>query len=327
MQAVLNGHLGSPDLELFKRHRELFATLYWSTNADTDADRDNFTRFCTALVVLDLYDEFPEIYDYLFAILHLLAIDFEQEQDSDNDEEKENYPNVMNTAAYTVSNVSSSNLEIATSLLGVSQNSLQQSLVCKTFAAAKRKSCAVSPCFRKEECESRLHSLITSLYEKLFHHVVALLNVNLKGRGQDDDEKETISLSMLDLYGFESFDYNHLEQLCINYANERIQQLQIHVMKGYFKEEQKLRGLEEPKELNRLEIEFDSRLDQIHGQVFSVLDQVILLCKDEMRLITELRTLFSFRLQSLIGRMQQILLSMKISSRPQRTPSLSSPRV
>ncbi|CEP08007.1 hypothetical protein [Parasitella parasitica] len=67
-------------------------------------------------------------------------------------------------------------------------------------------------------------ALAKSIYERLFEWIVTRINVSLKARG---DVRYTIGV--LDIYGFEIFDNNNFEQLCINYVNEKLQQIFIEL--------------------------------------------------------------------------------------------------
>ncbi|AQK64913.1 Myosin-3 [Zea mays] len=70
-------------------------------------------------------------------------------------------------------------------------------------------------------------SLYASLFEWLVEQINKSLSVGKRRTGR--------SISILDIYGFESFDKNSFEQFCINYANERLQQ---HFNRHLFKLEQ-----------------------------------------------------------------------------------------
>ncbi len=63
--------------------------------------------------------------------------------------------------------------------------------------------------------------LSKSLYNGLFESVVSKTNGMLVGFGGDSRSW----IGVLDIFGFEHFDLNGFEQLCINYANEKLQQL------------------------------------------------------------------------------------------------------
>lgn len=49
---------------------------------------------------------------------------------------------------------------------------------------------------------------------------------------------------MLDIYGFEIFDNNSFEQFCINYCNEKLQQLFIELVLKQEQEEYNREGIE-----------------------------------------------------------------------------------
>ncbi|KAG2241874.1 hypothetical protein Bca52824_096281 [Brassica carinata] len=74
-------------------------------------------------------------------------------------------------------------------------------------------------------------ALAKSIFSCLFDWLVEQINKSLAvGK-----RRTGRSISILDIYGFESFDKNSFEQFCINYANERLQQ---HFNRHLFKLEQ-----------------------------------------------------------------------------------------
>jgi len=67
-------------------------------------------------------------------------------------------------------------------------------------------------------------ALAKGIYFNLFDWIVERVNVSLKARGAMSH-----SVGILDIYGFEIFEKNSFEQLCINYVNEKLQQIFIQL--------------------------------------------------------------------------------------------------
>ncbi|KAF2468256.1 uncharacterized protein BDR25DRAFT_266039 [Lindgomyces ingoldianus] len=67
-------------------------------------------------------------------------------------------------------------------------------------------------------------ALSKAIYFNLFDWIVERVNVSLKARGA-----MAHSIGILDIYGFEIFERNSFEQLCINYVNEKLQQIFIQL--------------------------------------------------------------------------------------------------
>jgi len=67
-------------------------------------------------------------------------------------------------------------------------------------------------------------ALSKAIYFNLFDWIVERVNASLKARGLVAN-----SVGILDIYGFEIFEKNSFEQLCINYVNEKLQQIFIQL--------------------------------------------------------------------------------------------------
>ncbi|KAI0877242.1 P-loop containing nucleoside triphosphate hydrolase protein [Hypoxylon argillaceum] len=67
-------------------------------------------------------------------------------------------------------------------------------------------------------------ALSMAIYNNLFDWIVGRINQSLQAR-----QATSNNIGILDIYGFEIFEKNSFEQLCINYVNEKLQQIFIQL--------------------------------------------------------------------------------------------------
>ncbi|XP_028643141.1 myosin-7-like, partial [Grammomys surdaster] len=82
-------------------------------------------------------------------------------------------------------------------------------------------------------------ALAKSVYEKMFNWMVTRINATLETK-----QPRQYFIGVLDIAGFEIFDFNSFEQLCINFTNEKLQQFFNHHMFVLEQEEYKKEGIE-----------------------------------------------------------------------------------
>ncbi|XP_042689219.1 myosin heavy chain, skeletal muscle, adult isoform X2 [Centrocercus urophasianus] len=95
----------------------------------------------------------------------------------------------------------------------------------------------------KGQTVSQVHNSVGALakavYEKMFLWMVIRINQQL-----DTKQPRQYFIGVLDIAGFEIFDFNSFEQLCINFTNEKLQQFFNHHMFVLEQEEYKKEGIE-----------------------------------------------------------------------------------
>lgn len=174
-------------------------------------DGQEFSDVRSAFKVLN----FPEsdvwgIFTLLAAILHIGNLKFK---------------------AYNFNNIESSevadsvNSTRIASLLGVNKSVLCDALTRKTIVAHGDK--IVSNISIAAAADGK-DALVKAIYGHVFEYIVEMINKAL----HKDEQLSGGSVGILDIFGFENFDYNSFEQLCINYANENLQQFFVkHIFK------------------------------------------------------------------------------------------------
>ena len=107
-------------------------------------------------------------------------------------------------------------------LLGVDEEMFEEALTHKELKIGT--SVTKSPLSPKVS-RNNVDSIAKELYNRTFTWIVTKLNKTLLPESPEDSNFMTIGV--LDIFGFEIFDKNSIEQFFINYANERLQSLYI----------------------------------------------------------------------------------------------------
>ncbi|KAM6963399.1 unconventional myosin-If [Aplochiton taeniatus] len=108
-------------------------------------------------------------------------------------------------------------------LLGVDQNRLQDKLTSRKMASIGMKSENIIVTLNQEQATYTRDALSKALYTRLFDYLVEAINKAIQ------KPHEEYSIGVLDIYGFEIFQRNGFEQFCINFVNEKLQQIFIEL--------------------------------------------------------------------------------------------------
>ncbi|XP_036692278.1 unconventional myosin-XIX isoform X6 [Balaenoptera musculus] len=193
------------------------AAFSWLPNPERTLEEDCFevTREAMLLLGIDAPTQ-NNIFQALAGLLHLGNTRF-----ADSEDEAQPCP-LMDGAECSV--------RTSASLLRLPEDPLLETLRIRTIRAGRRQQVFRKPCSRAE-CDTRRDCLAKLVYARLFDWLVSVINSSICA----DPDSWTTFIGLLDVYGFESFPTNSLEQLCINYANEKLQQ---HFVAHYLRAQQ-----------------------------------------------------------------------------------------
>ncbi|XP_040125024.1 unconventional myosin-XIX isoform X4 [Ictidomys tridecemlineatus] len=208
---------GASEEERVQWHLPKGSTFSWLPNPERILEEDCFE--VTREAMLHLGIDTPtqnNIFKVLAGLLHLGNVQFA-------DSEDEAQPCQLTEEAKC-------SVRTSASLLQLPENMLLETLRIRTIRAGRQQQVFRKACSRAE-CDTRRDCLAKLVYARLFDWLVLVINSSIYA----DPDSWTTFIGLLDVYGFESFPDNSLEQLCINYANEKLQQ---HFVAHYLRAQQ-----------------------------------------------------------------------------------------
>ncbi|XP_041075855.1 myosin-10 isoform X1 [Polyodon spathula] len=184
-------------------------------------DKDNFQETMDAMNIMSFnHDEILAMLKVVSSVLQFGNIVFKKERNTDQASMPEN------TAAQKLCH-----------LLGLNVMEFTRAILSPRIKVGRD---YVQKAQTKEQADFAVEALAKATYERLFRWLVHRINKAL-----DRTKRQGASfIGILDIAGFEIFELNSFEQLCINYTNEKLQQLFNHTMFILEQEEYQREGIE-----------------------------------------------------------------------------------
>uniref|UniRef100_A0A8D1VBA8 Unconventional myosin-VIIa n=1 Tax=Sus scrofa TaxID=9823 RepID=A0A8D1VBA8_PIG len=203
-------------------------------------DSQEYANIRSAMKVLMFTDtENWEISKLLAAILHLGNLQYKDRTFENLDACEVLFSTALATAA---------------SLLEVNPPDLMNCLTSRTLIT--RGETVSTPLSREQALDVR-DAFVKGIYGRLFVWIVDKINAAIYKPPSQEVKNPRRSIGLLDIFGFENFAVNSFEQLCINFANEHLQQF---FVRHVFKLEQEEYDLES---IDWLHIEFTDNQDAL----------------------------------------------------------------
>ncbi|XP_036623146.1 myosin-10 isoform X3 [Trichosurus vulpecula] len=184
-------------------------------------DKDNFQETMEAMHIMGFsHDEILSMLKVVSSVLQFGNISFKKERNTDQASMPEN------TVAQKLCH-----------LLGMNVMEFTRAILTPRIKVGRD---YVQKAQTKEQADFAVEALAKATYERLFRWLVHRINKAL-----DRTKRQGASfIGILDIAGFEIFELNSFEQLCINYTNEKLQQLFNHTMFVLEQEEYQREGIE-----------------------------------------------------------------------------------
>ncbi|XP_069094072.1 unconventional myosin-Id [Pleurodeles waltl] len=190
----------------------------------TISDGAEFKAAAEAMKVIGFKpEEIQTVYKILASILHLGNLKFVVDGDG---------PPVIENGKV---------VSVIADLLSTKSELVEKALLFRTVATGRD---VIDKQHTDKEATYGRDAFAKAIYERLFCWIVTRINnvIEVKNYDTTVHGKNTV-IGVLDIYGFEIFDNNSFEQFCINYCNEKLQQLFIQLVLKQEQEEYQREGI------------------------------------------------------------------------------------